>query len=88
MWLPAVPGNPGEVANWPGVWPDGQHWPEDGEIDIAEGIGGQVCAHLHDAVDPRGYRARRRNRLPQREIYGWLAYLCRELGAWEHDLLL
>ena len=49
VWLPAVPGSPGEVANWPGVWADGQNWPEDGEIDIAEGIGGQVCAHFHNA---------------------------------------
>ena len=54
MWLPAVPGSPGEVANWPGVWADGQNWPQDGEIDIAEGIGGQMCAHLHNAADPAG----------------------------------
>ena len=54
VWLPGVPGHPGEVANWPGVWADGQNWPQDGEIDIAEGIGGQVCAHLHSAVNPEG----------------------------------
>ena len=54
VWLPAVPGSPGEVANWPGVWADGQNWPEDGEIDIAEGIGGQVCAHFHNAAVPDG----------------------------------
>jgi beta-glucanase (GH16 family) len=54
VWLPGVPGHPGEVANWPGVWADGQNWPEDGEIDIAEGIGGQMCAHLHSAVNPDG----------------------------------
>ena len=58
VWLPGVPGSPGEVANWPGVWADGQNWPEDGEIDIAEGIGGQVCAHLHNAEDPEGIPAR------------------------------
>jgi beta-glucanase (GH16 family) len=57
VWLPAVPGNPGEVANWPGVWADGQDWPQDGEIDIAEGIGGQVCAHFHDAGSPQGIGA-------------------------------
>jgi len=57
VWLPAVPGSPGEVANWPSVWADGQNWPEDGEIDIAEGISGQVCAHLHNAPDPEGIGA-------------------------------
>ena len=57
VWLPAVPGSPGEVANWPGVWADGQNWPEDGEIDIAEGIGGQVCAHFHNAAVPEGIGA-------------------------------
>jgi beta-glucanase (GH16 family) len=54
VWLPSVLGNPGEAANWPGVWADGRNWPEDGEIDIAEGIGGQVCAHFHDAASPQG----------------------------------
>ena len=47
VWLPAVPGNPSETANWPDVWADGQSWPEDGEIDIAEGLTGAVCAHFH-----------------------------------------
>jgi beta-glucanase (GH16 family) len=50
VWLPGTPGDPGYVANWPGVWTDGQNWPEDGEIDIAEGINGHVCAHFHDAA--------------------------------------
>ena len=51
VWLPGTTGNPGYVANWPGVWTDGQNWPEDGEIDIAEGINGQVCAHFHNAAN-------------------------------------
>ena len=51
VWLPAAPGNPDYVANWPGVWADGQNWPDDGEIDVAEGINGHVCAHFHDAAD-------------------------------------
>ena len=54
VWLPGVSGNPGEVANWPGVWTDGLNWPQDGEIDIAEGINGTVCAHFHDAANPGG----------------------------------
>jgi beta-glucanase (GH16 family) len=57
VWLPGVPGSPGDVANWPGVWADGQNWPQDGEIDIAEGISGQVCAHFHDAADTEGIGA-------------------------------
>ena len=50
VWLPPAPGNPDYVANWPGVWADGQNWPDDGEIDVAEGINGQVCAYFHDAA--------------------------------------
>jgi beta-glucanase (GH16 family) len=51
VWLPGLRGNPGYVANWPGVWADGQNWPEDGEIDIAEGINGKVCSHFHNAAN-------------------------------------
>jgi beta-glucanase (GH16 family) len=57
VWLPAVPGNPSEAANWPDVWADGQSWPEDGEIDIAEGLGGDVCAHFHGPDNPIGVGA-------------------------------
>jgi Glycosyl hydrolases family 16 len=57
VWLPSVPGTPGEAADWPGVWLDGQNWPEDGEIDIAEGLGGRVCAHFHGPANPQGIGA-------------------------------
>jgi beta-glucanase (GH16 family) len=57
VWLPGVSGNPGEVANWPGVWADGQNWPQDGEIDVAEGLHGQVCAHFHGPDNPGGLAA-------------------------------
>jgi beta-glucanase (GH16 family) len=57
VWVPAVPGNPSEAANWPDVWADGQSWPEDGEIDIAEGLGGDVCAHFHGPDNPIGVGA-------------------------------
>ena len=57
VWLPGVPGNRGEVANWPGVWTDGQNWPEDGEIDIAEGLTGRVCGHFHGPENPSGVKA-------------------------------
>jgi beta-glucanase (GH16 family) len=44
-WLPTMPN--GQAGDWPGVWLAGQDWPEDGEIDLAEGLGGSVCAHWH-----------------------------------------
>ena len=43
--LPATPA--GTVANWPGVWLDGQTWPEDGEIDVMEGGWGSTAYHIH-----------------------------------------
>ena len=64
VWLPEVPGNPGQVANWPGVWADGQNWPEDGEIDIAEGIDHRVCAHFHGPDNPDGVGAGGRSGCP------------------------
>lgn len=59
VWLPAGTSKPGEIANWPGVWADGQNWPADGENDIVEGIGGQACSHFHSAVSPSGIGASR-----------------------------
>lgn len=35
----------GSVANWPALWDDGQSWPDDGENDTAEGLGGQLCTN-------------------------------------------
>lgn len=33
------PGDGTQIHNWPAWWTDGQNWPRDGEIDIAEGLG-------------------------------------------------
>ena len=44
-WLPTT--SSGRVANWPDLWLDGQSWPADGEVDVAEGLGGSLCAHWH-----------------------------------------
>jgi len=42
-----LPGASGHVANWPALWLDGQTWPEDGEIDVMEGLGGYTAYHIH-----------------------------------------
>jgi hypothetical protein len=44
MWLP---GAAGAITDWPSFWADGQHWPDDGELDVLEGIGGAACWHFH-----------------------------------------
>jgi hypothetical protein len=37
MYYPAVPGKPGTIANWAGLWlTDGARWPECGELDATE----------------------------------------------------
>jgi beta-glucanase (GH16 family) len=37
----------GQVANWPALWDNGQTWPNDGENDTAEGLGGEMCTYWH-----------------------------------------
>ena len=44
--LPAAPD--GHVANWPALWLVGQSpWPQNGEIDVMEGLGGYTAYHIH-----------------------------------------
>ena len=43
MWLAGI----GTIDNWPAFWADGQNWPQDGEIDVMEGLGGKACYHFH-----------------------------------------
>jgi beta-glucanase (GH16 family) len=52
VYLPATPA--GQVANWPGVWTDGQVWPNDGENDVMEGLGGNACFHFHSLLGGPG----------------------------------
>jgi hypothetical protein len=35
------------LANWPAVMTLGQEWPQDGEDDLLEGLGGTACFHFH-----------------------------------------
>lgn len=43
----------GAVANWPAWWTTGPNWPEDGEIDIFEGLGGSLTLSTHyGTLDP------------------------------------
>jgi hypothetical protein len=43
-----LPGDGSLLANWPGVWADGQNWPYDGEDDVMEGIYGMACWSFHN----------------------------------------
>lgn len=52
VYLP--PDSNGNIANWPGVWSNGQNWPSDGENDNMEGLGGQACYHFHSPVGGPG----------------------------------
>jgi len=49
-----LPADGNQIANWPAVWTDGQVWPQDGEDDLLEGLGGQACYHFHDPLGGPG----------------------------------
>ena len=51
IWLP---GQSGQIINWPAFWTDGQNWPKDGEIDVLEGLGGKACWHFINQATVRG----------------------------------
>jgi beta-glucanase (GH16 family) len=44
----------GVVYDWPDFWSDGQNWPTDGEDDVVEGLGGQLCWHFHSSAGSPG----------------------------------
>lgn len=49
-----TPDSNGNIANWPGVWSNGQNWPNDGENDTMEGLGGSACYHFHSTAGGPG----------------------------------
>jgi beta-glucanase (GH16 family) len=44
----------GVVYDWPAFWTDGQEWPQNGEDDVVEGLGGQLCWHFHSTAGAPG----------------------------------
>jgi beta-glucanase (GH16 family) len=49
-----LPGSGSTIDNWPAWWTDGQNWPQDGEMDVLEGLGGQACYHFHSPAGAPG----------------------------------
>lgn len=47
-------GSSSGLYNWPALWTDGQSWPNDGEIDIMEGLVGKACSNYHSSVGQPG----------------------------------
>ncbi len=43
-----LPADGSLFADWPAFWADGQHWPQDGEDDVMEGIYGMPCWTFHN----------------------------------------
>src|SRR5262245_54040411 len=52
-----LPGTDGSIDNWPAFWTDGENWPEDGEMDIMEGLGGEAAYHFHSPEGGPGEHA-------------------------------
>jgi beta-glucanase (GH16 family) len=54
-WRAYIPAAPkGKVADWPALWADGQTWPQDGELDVLEGLGGETATYFHSANNGGG----------------------------------
>jgi hypothetical protein len=62
----------GTVANWPALWLDGQTWPQDGEIDVMEGLGGTAAYHIHYGSGSGSAQGGSPNHLAGTHTYGVL----------------
>ncbi len=68
-----VPGSTsGSVANWPALWLVGQTWPQDGEIDVMEGLGGTAAYHIHYGSGSGTAQGGSANSTPGTHTYGAL----------------
>ncbi|HLI15346.1 MAG TPA: alkaline phosphatase family protein [Acidimicrobiales bacterium] len=65
IWFP---GSGSTIDNWPAFWTDGQNWPADGEIDIAEGLG-TLTSNYHNSSG-----AFNSNTIPGTWSAGWHTY--------------
>jgi hypothetical protein len=73
LYVPLTSG--GVVGNWPGWWTTGPNWPEDGEIDIFEGIRGSLTLSTHyGTIDPSTNYASENQQAPVAPAHtgGWL----------------
>ena len=70
------PGSGSTCNDWPAFWTDGQSWPQDGEIDIAEGLG-TLTSNYHSNAG-----ANNSNTIPGSWCGSWHTYgVDRELGV-------
>jgi hypothetical protein len=62
----------GTIANWPALWLVGQEWPEDGEIDVMEGLSGSADFHVHYGTGSGTQQGAAANSSPGTHTYGVL----------------
>lgn len=80
------PGSGSTIYNWPAFWTDGQSWPTDGEIDVAEGLG-TLTSNYHSSQG-----ANNSGTIPGTWAGGWHTYAVdRESGVnyiyWDGNLV-
>ncbi len=66
------PGTGSNNYNWPAFWTDGQTWPQDGEADIAEGLGDMTSNYWYGSSEPG--IADNSGPIPGNWVNGWHTY--------------